>query len=63
MEDKRIKKHFKKLVRESIDELGLVTKKDLQKLKAEIRGEKMPEDKHDKKHEQKQEAALATESK
>ena len=40
-EDKKIKKHLKKLLRKSINELGLVTKKDLKKLKAEIRKEKI----------------------
>ncbi|PLY05676.1 MAG: hypothetical protein C0625_12675 [Arcobacter sp.] len=36
-EEKRVKKHFKKLIREAIDELDLVTKKDLEKFKEELK--------------------------
>jgi len=39
MEDKKIKKHFRKLLREAINDLGLVTKKDLNKLKVELKDE------------------------
>ena len=41
LEDKRIKKHFKKIVREAIDELGLVTKKDLKNFKEEMKNQEM----------------------
>ena len=41
LEDKRIKKHFKKLVREAIDELGLLTKKDLENFKEEINNQEI----------------------
>jgi len=36
-EDKRIKKHLKKLIKETINDLDLVTKKDLEKFKEELK--------------------------
>lgn len=35
-EDKKIKKHFKKLIKEVINDLDLVTKEDLKKFKEEL---------------------------
>jgi len=36
IEDKKIKKEIRSMLKEIINELGLATKKDLQKIKAEI---------------------------